>query len=63
MECIVCRINVSRSSDAAYELSSWETDLGRLKEKATGRVAHIACLRGEDYNEQQLTIQDGIKEE
>jgi hypothetical protein len=63
MECIVCRIDVSRSADAAVEFLCWETELGTLKKENTGRAAHIACLNGDRYDERQLTITDVIAKE
>jgi len=63
MKCIVCRIKVSRSADAAAEFTTWETELGRLKETPTGRVAHLACVKGEHYDRNQLTIAEAIEEE
>ncbi len=63
MRCIVCRIEVSKSSDAAVEFTIWETEIGRIREKSTGRAAHIVCLKGETYDERQLTIAEAISEE
>jgi hypothetical protein len=63
MKCIVCRIEVSRSSDAAAEFTTWETELGKLKQEPTGRVAHLVCVNGEYYDENQLTIAEAIQEE
>jgi len=62
MKCIICRDEVSRSEDAATEFTIWETNLGRMKEATTGRVAHILCLRGEVYDGRQMTIAEGIVE-
>jgi hypothetical protein len=63
MECIVCRIKVSRSADAAIEFLCWKTELGTLSEQATGKAAHIACLEGQRYDERQMTITDVIDKE
>jgi hypothetical protein len=63
MKCIVCRIDVSRSADAAVEFLCWKTELGTLQEKSTGRAAHIACLNGDKYDEKQMTISDVINKE
>ena len=60
MKCIVCHVEVTRSSDVAIEYVSWKTDLGELQEKATGRAVHIMCLNGDAYNIQQMTIQEAI---
>ena len=60
-ECIVCRIEVSRSSDAMIEFLCWETELGPMEKKPTGRAAHIACWNGEQYDERQMTITDVIE--
>ena len=59
--CVICRNEVSRSADAVVEYICWEGERGtRFREKRTGQVAHIACLKGEQYNEAQLTITDVI---
>jgi len=63
MRCIVCRIEVSKASDVAVEYTIWETEVGRMKEKSTGRAAHIVCLNGGAYNERQMTITEVISEE
>lgn len=63
MKCIVCRTEVSRSYDAATEFTIWESEFGREREQATGRVAHVVCLRGESYDEQQMSITEGITKE
>jgi hypothetical protein len=63
MECMVCRIEVSRSADAAIEFLCWKTELGTLNEKTTGRAAHIACLQGDRYDERQMTISEVIDKE
>lgn len=63
MECIVCRIDVSRSSDAAVEFLCWKTELGTLSEESTGRAAHVACLNGDRYDERQMTIAEAIAKE
>jgi len=61
-QCIVCRVEVSRSSDAIVEFLTWESELGYVKKEATGRVAHIACWSGDRYDERQMTLADAIKE-
>lgn len=62
-ECIVCRNECSRSAETVTEFLCWENELGRLQEKKTGRLAHIACLKGERYDERQMTITDVIGQE
>ena len=63
MKCIVCRIEVSRSADAAVQFSCWETELGTLTREPTGKAAHVACLNGDRYDENQMTIAEAITEE
>ena len=58
--CVACHNKVSRSADSVTEYLCWENELGRLKEEKTGRVAHIACLNGKQYDERQMTITDVI---
>ena len=62
MECMFCRIEVSRSADSIVEFLCWEGELGTVQKTATGRVAHVVCYNGGRYDERQMTITDVIKE-
>jgi len=60
-KCEVCRSEVSKSSDAAYEILCWETQAGLSAKEYTGRVAHLVCLHGGEYDSKQLTIAEAIE--
>lgn len=62
-QCYICGVEVSRLADSIAEFLCWESPLGYLTKKATGRVAHLSCFRGEPYNERQMTITDVIQEQ
>ncbi len=58
--CIICRDAVLGSNGSAVEITCWESEVGLSEKTYTGRVAHLACLAGEDYDERQMSIGDMI---
>lgn len=55
-ECIVCRKQVLKSTDAASEILCWESETGLSEKEYTGRVAHLVCMQGGVYDDKQMTI-------
>ncbi len=61
--CFICQNRVFSSELYAREESMFRVGATTFRRTFTGRIAHVVCLEGKRYDEQQLTLDDYIGKE
>lgn len=63
MDCMICRNLIRQDEARASEVIEWQVN-GKgetFRRTLTGRKAHVVCLEGKQYDEDQMTLGDYIE--
>ncbi len=63
MICIVCANPIRSNEEFASEETMFKAIGKTFRRTLTGRKAHVVCLEGKQYDDQQLTLDDYIGKE
>jgi hypothetical protein len=63
MTCVICRNPMLKGETRASEIVVWQGHGRSFRRTTTGRIAHITCLEGKQYDENQMTLDDVLSKE
>ncbi len=61
--CFICKNRVFANESYAKEESLFRKGDITFRRTFTGRIAHVVCLEGKQYDDQQMTLDDYIGKE
>ena len=60
---MICRNPILKGETRASEVVVWQGQGRSFRRTKTGRTAHITCLEGKQYDENQMTLNDVLSKE